>query len=656
MPQADDDQTGGSEASRVVPSASGEAPGPPPAPQAPATTGESVAAPWQPTSVWSWTARKYRVRATVLLVLNGLLFCGLCVFAHWLHVARLFDFSPASYLYPLKFWGTQTQNLYDFILFPISVDQNPMHGVVIGLLFAAIVAVPITVSIVYGFRSALPFLAAILVFAHLPWMAITLLASCVLASVRPFRMKFRFGSALVAMLPVLLYFYLAARGPSEPLAAGVSPEKKLLLAGPWLLAILAACTMMAIILFIARLVNYRPGAVAPVMAVLFATPVLLFRAHVGVDELYYRVLESQYGPRSERFQPVQDATDTILNLVHRWTYPSVDREPRRATFLTVWSADPTEQYELKRRVFRHMLIELLDHRRAAYDALKDFIADHPTSRYVPCALFIQARVLDMRLDERALGENAQRELYTDFPHPESEPIWTNLLSEYPHSPLAVAARLRVAQLRLRHGDADGALAALGPPPTVAEAALPTSARASDRPLLRMQPPEASLEFDPDQDLFEIRRLRELILANRDDPRYATAPLQALAGLDPHRAGYRRQLLWLAHQYPDSWLYDNLIVRWAAAARDRQERAERLAACIARFPDGDALPEALFARADLELRALGGNDAENRAAGLARLGEIIERFPDTCWAERARERLRLYRIEPVPTTTTRATSP
>lgn len=652
MPQADDDQTGVPEAPRVVPSTSGESPAPPTL-EASAPAGPSAATPWRPTSVWSWTARKYRVRAIVLLVVNGLLFCGLCVFAHWLHVARLFDFSPASYLHPLKFWGAQTQNLYDFILFPVSVDQNPMHGVVIGLLFAAIVAVPITVSIVYGFRSALPFLAAIFIFAHLPWMAITLLAGCVLAAVRPFRMKFRFGSALVAMLPVLLYFYLAARGPSEPLAVSVSPEKKLLLAGPWLLAILAACTMMAIIIFIARLVNYRPGAVAPVMAVLFATPVLLFRARVGVDELYYRVLESQYGPRSERFQPVQDATDTILDLVHRWTYPSVDREPRHATFLTVWSADPTEQYELKRRVFRHMLVELLDHRRAAYNALKDFIADHPTSRYVPCALFIQARVLDTRLDERALGESAQRELYTDFPHPESEPIWTNLLSEYPHSPLAVAARLRVAQLRLRHGDADGALTALGPPPAETEVAPPTSARAADGSLLRMQPPEASLEFDPHQDLFEIRRLRELILANRDDPRYATAPLQALAGLDPHRAGYRRQLLSLAHGYPDALLYDNLIVRWAVAARDRQERAERLAACIAYFRDGDALPEALLARADLELRSLGGNDTENRAAGIARLREIVERFPDTCWAERARERLDM--IEPPPTTA-RATPP
>ena len=41
--------------------------------------------------VWSRTQAKYRIRAVVLLLANLLLFCGLCVFAHWLHFARAFD-------------------------------------------------------------------------------------------------------------------------------------------------------------------------------------------------------------------------------------------------------------------------------------------------------------------------------------------------------------------------------------------------------------------------------------------------------------------------------------------------------------------------------------------------------------------------------------
>lgn len=641
----------------------GPGPGAPPA--APEVQAQHLPAPADPllqpvlTDVWSRTSGRHRYRTLALLLVNLLLFCGLCVFTQWLHTASAFSFSLAAYYEPLRFWGLQTQNLYDFILFPISVDQTPIHGVVIGLLFASIVAVPISVAILYRFRSALPFIAAVFVFAHLPWMAITLLASCVLAAVRPFRMSFRFGAALVGMLPVLLYLYLATRGPSDPLAASISPERKLLLAGPWLLAILAACTMMAAIIFIAHLVNYRPGAVAPLIAVMFATPAVLFHAYVGVDELHYRVLESKYGPRSERFEPVQDATDTILALLHSWTMPGLDREPRRSALLAIWSADPVEQIALKQRISRRLLLDLLDDRREAFEACKNFIADHPTSRYVPNVLFIQARALDTRLDERTLvGETAQRELYTDFPHVESEPIWTTLLEQCPRSPLAVAARLHVAQLRLREGDAAGALAAL-----TVRSGPDESARRSDtqpgpagrRALLNTRPPEASLGYEPDQDLFEAARVRELILANRDDPQYGLAPLQALAGLDSHRRGYRDQLQRLAYRYPDSALFDNLVVRWARATAERAERAAKLLACIARFPTGDAVPEAMFELADLEVQAFGTNDEARRSAGIARLREVAARWGQSCWAQRARERLRMLDPKLAPSTQT-AVSP
>jgi len=55
---------------------------------------------------------------------------------------------------------------------------------------------------------------------------------------------------------------------------------------------------MAIVLTIARLVNYRPGAIAPLMAIMFATPVVLFETKVGRDELSYRLLERDFGPNS----------------------------------------------------------------------------------------------------------------------------------------------------------------------------------------------------------------------------------------------------------------------------------------------------------------------------------------------------------------------
>jgi outer membrane protein assembly factor BamD (BamD/ComL family) len=597
-------------------------------------------------SVWSWTPRKYRIRAIALLLVNLALFSGLCVFTHWLHYGTAIDFRWSSYLYPLRFWGPQTQNLYDFIVSPISVDQTPIHGIVIGLLFAAVLAVPILVAILYNFRTALPFVAAVFLLAHLPWLALTLIGSCVLAAVRPFRMNFRFGSALLAMLPIVLYLLLATRGPSEPVAASISPARNLLLAGPWLLAILSASMMMAVTIFIARAVNYRPDAVAPVMAVMFATPAIIFQVFVGVDELDYRVLETHYGPRSECFEPVQDATDTILSLLHGWTAPGIEREPRRSALLAVWSANPAEQAALKRRVSRRLLLDLMDDRRDAYQACSDFVADHPTSRYLPCVLFIQARALDTRLDQRKLfGESAQRELYTDFPSVQSEPIWTTLLTEYPSSPLAVAARSRVGQLRLRRGDADGALAALSP--TSTRPAVPaTPTQPVRRFLLRTRPPEGTLGYESDQDLFEAQQLRELIVANRDDPKYGLEPLRALVCLDPHRPEYAEQLLRLGQHYPDSLVYDDLIVRWAETTADRMQMAARLQACLARFPTANAVPEAMFALADLEIQSLGAGDENRRAAGVARLRELVARFDQSCWARRAAERLKMLAPRPV----------
>lgn len=603
------------------------------------------------TDVWSWTAPKYRIRARVLLIVNLVLYGGLCVFTHWLHVVRLFDFTWESYSAPFRFWGDQPQSLYDFVLYPISVELSAMHGVVIGLLFASIVAVPISVSILYRFRNALPFCALVLIFAHLPWMAITLVASCILAGVRPFRMSFRYASALVALLPILLYLYLGTRGAADTLGTSISPEQSLLRNAPWVLAILAASTMLALIIFIARIVRYRPGAVAPVMAVMFVTPVVLFHFYIGVDQLKYRVLALEYGPRAKRFEPVQEASEKIRAFVHEWTHPRRTRDARRDTVLALWSGDPRMRAALKHRISNLLLLELMQSRRAAYEACNYFIADHPDSRFVPNVLFIQARALDTRLDElRLVGENAQRELYTDFPHVQSEPVWTNLLTQYPHSPLALAARVRVAQLRLRQGDVYNALAALGAPGTWgASVAVPATQAAGPSPAAAAAPDE-TFDLDPQPYLLEAQRLHELIVDNVDsqDTTLDVEALQALASLDPHRAGYHDQLQRLAREFAESRLYPNLVMRWVMSHPELAQRRRLLEAFVQRFSHDDAVREAMFQLADLDLT--GGSDEARRQRGVELLGELVERFPGTYWARLAGERLRLLAPLASPTTT------
>ena len=619
-------------------------------PGAPSAAGDSrSAAPQRPPieNVWSHAQPKYRVRAVTLLLVNLVLFCVLCVFMHWLHVGRAFDLSLSSYTAPLRFWGEQTQNLNDFVLYPVSVEQNPMHGVVLGLLVASIVAVPISVAILYRFPYALPFVGAVLIFAHMPWMALTQVGCCLLAAVKPFRLSFRFGAALVGMLPVILYLYLATRGTPDQITTYASPDQKLLLAAPWVLAIIAACVMLGVILLISRLVNYRPGAVGPVMAVMFVTPLLLFHSYVGFDEVSYRVLETEFGPRSPRFM-AQDVTDRVRDLIKT----RLD-EAARQELVGIIAGRPDSLAALNRQVTHWLLRDLLTDRRTAYEECREFIADHPDSRYVPNVLYIQGWVLDLRLGApRALagGSSIRRELYSDYPHVQSEEIWRSLLKSYPDSPLAIVAGLRVAQLRLRRGEADEAIALLDSlqPSEPEPAATQSATQPVGYPRSR-NGPESSLGFSPEPYWREARRLRELIRANSADPRYGTVPLAELAQLDPQRPGYRAQLERLAQRYRGAVLYDNLVVLWAAGLADRDERAAALEACIRDFPNGDAIGEAMFRLAELEIQSRGEDQEARRQQGTARMNEVAQRFGQTHWGREAAERLRLLTppVEPQP---------
>lgn len=599
-------------------------------------------APREIVDVWSRTEPKYRVRAIILLFVDLVLFCGLCVFGFWLREATLFDFSWASYASPASFWADHSPSLNDYILQPISVERTPIHAVVLGLLIAALVGIPIVIAILYRFVCALPFLAAVAIFAHMPWLAFTLLGSCILAAVKPFRMKFRFGSALLGMLLVLAYLYLATRGGSEQFGSA-SPIERTLLAAPWVLAILGACAMIALVLIIARIVNYRPGAIAPVVAVMFATPIVLFHLRVGVDELAYRVLELQYGPSNRRFAvnlSEQETQRRIRALFHEWT-GRADAFGNEQ-FGSLWAGD-VEQ--LKRAVRRYWQAEFLTDRFAAYEACKRFISDHPRSRYAFNAHFLQAEVLDARLDERRLdGPTPRLEFYTDFPHPQSESAWSTLLSAWERTPLAIPAGLRLAQLHVRRGKIDAALEALRITQLCHER-FENASTAATQPgtagLLAAEAPEASLAIDRRAYRMEARRLEALLRENRSDPRWGDEPLEQYLGLDEHRTEFAAALLELMKRFPGAKLADNIAVRWALLGDDAEVREKRLAGLCGRLPrDGDGLPEAMFHLASLELQSLGENAGERRTRGLSRLRSLMRDFGNSVWAVEARERLRL----------------
>ncbi len=602
-----------------------------------------AAPPREVIDVWSRTEPRYRRLAIGLLVLNFALFCGLCVFAFWLREARLFDFSLGSYVAPARFWTGASPSLNTYILEPISVLRTPLHAVVLGLLLAAITSVPLLIAILYRFPCVIPFLLAVLIFAHMPWMSLTLTLSAVLASVRPFRMKFRFGAALVGMIPVLLYLWLATRGAPEMLAAA-SPTQKTLLAAPWVLAILAGVSMTGLVLLIARLVNYRPGAIAPVVGVMFATPIALFHAGVGVDELQYRLLERDFGPRSLRFEPSLDVGPKIHDLAKRVVLDESLYARHLPDFLAALSGQPVSN---PRMIWHLLQIDFLADRADAFEACKHFIADHLGSRYRANALFLQARALDTRLDERTLDRrNPRRELYSDFPHVQSGPVWSSLLAEHPSSPLAVEAGFRLAQLALRRGETSECVVLL-------ERVLQLGDRLRLRDqtprapsfwdILEREAPESSLAFEPEPFLRDAERLLDLIAANRDDPRFGDEPLHALAALDPHRPRYADELLRLADRIQGARLYDNVLVRWAVAHDSSQRRHELLEQLSASLPDGDGRCEVNLQLANLEVQTTAGDDPVRRGRGVARLERVAADCAAGFWGGQARRMLE--RLQP-----------
>ena len=198
----------------------------------PSSTDVEVAAPpHRLMDVWSRTGSKYRLRAVILLAVNVLLFAGAGSFAFWLRSGEVFAPLVPGYrdqlISTFRFTGQGGVTLSSLLLEPISVQDVPMQIPIQGLLMAALIAIPILVAILYRFWSSVPFIAVVGFIAVMPWLAITLLASCIIASVRPFRTRFRFMSALAGLAPAVVYLMLAWSGSDAELVGRIDPVDRI---------------------------------------------------------------------------------------------------------------------------------------------------------------------------------------------------------------------------------------------------------------------------------------------------------------------------------------------------------------------------------------------------------------------------------------------
>ena len=591
--------------------------------------------------VWSRSGSRYRVRAIVLLVLNVLLFAGVGSFAFWLRTGE--RFAPIVEGYPdlmaqtfssVRIMGYSGVSLGALLLAPISVQDVPLQIPIVGLLMAALISIPILVSILYRFWSSLPFIAVVGFLAVMPWLAVTLLGSCIIASVRPFRHHYRFMSALLGLLPAVVYLMLAWSGTAEDVVGKIDPVDRIKFIAPWVLAIVAAATAFAVVLTIAKIVDYRPGAIAPLLAIMFGLPVAMFEFYVGRDELYYRLLEAS----SESHFADVDASEPLERAIaHAWerrTPPRGSRQAVRDVVETQWLFGLTSELQPLRSA-------LTIHQAELTARCDWFLRYFPDSRYAPSALYIKARALDTRVDADEFRRNRWIRYYNDFPSVASLTSWRMVLANSPDTILGAAALLRLAQLDAREGDVERAISKLGPLlgrfGTDADQGGIAGSGALTRGLTR-DSPEVNLGIPRHRILLEAIRLHDLLTANRD-PLYGYEPLCGsrrvevplrfgLLELVPRRSDYVANLIAIKARYPNCQLEDNLDLEIAKASASPTEMIERLEACLDRFPDRDAAPEALF-RLGVAYKDHDRSELSRRA-----FQRLLTDFPNSIWARQA----------------------
>lgn len=600
--------------------------------------------------VWSRSGSKYRIRAVVLMAINVLLFAGVACFAYWIRTGKFF--APAFEGYwdeigaAFNFGHNTSRSLADFLVGAINVQDVPMQIPILGLLLATLIAIPILVSILYRFWSSVPFVVVVGFLAVTPWLAITLLGSCILASVRPFRTRFRFMSAVVGLVPTVVYFALAWRGSAEALLGTFDPVAQVKFIAPWVLAVVAATVVFAIVLSIAKLVDYRPGAITPLLAVMFAVPVGLFEFHVGRDELHYRLLERD----SANYFVEEDATGDLKERTRqRWMRHPLPR-PDWEAFL-----------ELERQKWQFELASdpaaeqsaLVRHQNELVDRCDWFLKHFPTSRYALNALYIRGRALDMRVDPVAFREDKWIRYYDDFPNSAAADTWRIAMENDPSSLVGLVAAFRLAQIEARDGEVDRALTKLEHVLARLDAADEPNGTHLDpesdqRGVLQRARPELSLHIPLGRIALAARHLYGLLSENADplygyDPicgprRPEKYPTFGLLDLDPRHPAYVSNLEALKQRYPHCQIEDNIDLEIALAADRRTggptdsspgpSTIELLEACVRRFPDRDAAPEALF-RLGAAYRESG--DFEHSEDVFERL---TARYPDSIWTRQA----------------------
>ena len=384
-------------------------------------------------------------RAVFFVIVDLAGFTAINVFLYYLSTGRWFDFSPGSYRASLA------SPLSDVLLHPLSIFDQPWMILVAGLLITAVVFVPIMVAVLYRLSVSALFVLAVAVVGHAPLLAVFLAGGCVVAGRTGLRRDLPMMALLAGLVPVMVYLYFFS-GTDEQ---AILPLQRLSICLILVLSLIAAVLAGVVVSLLARLMQFKPGIIWPVILILLAAPAWVFFEKVGADELDYALIAARVGPGEALFAP-PDFGELSRAEAGEMSYPvRITTLPASTRSASRPASQPTSLHAVAMTkpalaMLVRARVELGRQRTTLSAECKKFVKRHPDSARSAAVMWITATVKDIRIDKQALVAGSVRYVYAG-PSTESKGAWADLAERHPRRPQAFVAHQRLGIQALREG-------------------------------------------------------------------------------------------------------------------------------------------------------------------------------------------------------------
>jgi len=371
-------------------------------------------------------------------------------------------------------------------------------------------------------------------------LAVVLAFGCLLASRTRLRSDLPFLATVLGFVPAGVYLYFFAFFGAD--TAAVQPLQRLVLAGPFVLAVVVAVLASAAVLGLSRLVGFKPDVAWPVLLLLLAGAVTIFYTQVGTDELEYALVTENLAAGDAVFEPEALETWKRQNHAERFDDPYLHR--------------------LQRQVI---------------DCCLSFVSRYPASERAPAVLWVAAQAASLQVDGPALQVGLVK-YSAAYPLQASAALWERLAGEYGASPQAGVAYWRLGELAMRRGEVRQAYAYLVRAQGKLAGQTVAAAPAAVKSITDVFAPTPSVPAERYYAEAAFAAGKLLWLMDSDDVLNDVPSAEALAAYlncNPCDAHYLDRLSELAGTYEHTHMGDHLKLAVALACPNPYERAEML---------------------------------------------------------------------------------